>query len=126
MPALCQRTAPGGSFQESCSRNGKTVKPMRKLFLVSQEHGGPWDWSKGLEEQTLFAEHARFVDDLVRRGVIVLGGPLDDQHVLLVVNAPGEEDVRAHFVGDPWMTNGMVAITAIRPWTVLLDSSRDD
>jgi uncharacterized protein YciI len=99
---------------------------MRRLFLVSQEHGGPWDWSKGLEEQALFAEHARFVDDLVREGVIVLGGPLDEKLVLLVVDAQSEEDVRAHFLADPWVTNGMVAITAIRPWTVLLDSSRDD
>jgi uncharacterized protein YciI len=100
------------------------VKSARQLFLVFQEHGGPWDWSKGLDEQALFAEHARFVDDLVQRGVIVLGGPLDEQQVLLVVDAQGEKDVRAHFVGDPWITNGMVTITSIRPWTVLLDSSR--
>jgi uncharacterized protein YciI len=96
---------------------------MRQFFLVFQEHGGPWDWTKDLREQALFAEHARFVDRLVEKGVIVLGGPLDAKNVLLVVASGSEEDVRAHFVGDPWITNGMVTITAIRRWTVLLASS---
>ena len=96
---------------------------MRELFLVYQEHSGPWDWSKDLREQALFAEHARFVDDLVEIGVIVLGGPLDEKHVLLVVDAESDEDVRAHFVTDPWIKAGMLTITAIRPWTVLLDGT---
>lgn len=96
---------------------------MRELFLVYQEHSGPWDWSKDLREQALYAEHARFVDDLVKIGVIVLGGPLDEKHVLLVVDAENDEDVRAHFVTDPWIKGGMLTITAIRPWTVLLDGT---
>jgi uncharacterized protein YciI len=94
---------------------------MRELLLVYQEHGGPWDWSKGLREQTLFDEHARFIDDLVENGVVVLGGPIDEKNVLLVVDAPTVDAARARFADDPWIKNGMVTITAIRPWTILLD-----
>lgn len=94
---------------------------MRQLSLVHQRHGGPWDWSKGLREQESFDEHARFVDGLVEEGFIVLGGPLDERDVLLVVRSESEASVRARFATDPWIENGMLTITAIRPWTVLLE-----
>jgi hypothetical protein len=70
---------------------------MRELFLVYQEHGGPWDWSKGLREQSLLAEHAQFVDNLVEKSVVLLGGPLDEKHVLLIVDAATADEARTHF-----------------------------
>ena len=94
---------------------------MRKLFLVSEEHGGPWDWSKGLREQELWDEHAAFMDALVEDGFVVLGGPLDEKDVLLVVDADDEASARARFAPDPWIENGMLTITSVRPWTVLLE-----
>jgi uncharacterized protein YciI len=94
---------------------------MRRLFLLSLEHGGPWDWSKSLREQELWDEHADFMDALVEDGFVVLGGPLDEKDVLLVVDAPDEEAIRARFAADPWIVNGMLTITAARPWTVLLE-----
>jgi len=96
---------------------------MRELFLVYQEHGGPWDWWKGLREQSLFAEHAQFVDNLVEKGVVVLGGPLDEKHVLLIVDAATADEARTHFADDPWIENGMLTITAIRTWTALLNGT---
>jgi uncharacterized protein YciI len=98
---------------------------MRRLYLVYQEHGGPWDWSKSLREQALFSEHAEFVDRLVEQKIIVLGGPLDEKEVLLVVDAVSDADVREQFADDPGIKNGMLTITAIRPWTVLLDGAVD-
>lgn len=94
---------------------------MRRLFLVYQQHAGPWDWSKGLRDQELYEEHARFVDELVDQGFIVLGGPLDERDVVLVVNSDSEASIRARFATDPWVVNGMLAITAIHPWTILLE-----
>lgn len=94
---------------------------MRQLLLVYQQHGGPWDWSKGLREQELFDEHARFLDGLVDEGFIVLGGPLDERDVLLVVQSETEASVHSRFAGDPWIENGMLTITAIRRWTIFLD-----
>jgi uncharacterized protein YciI len=94
---------------------------MRRLFLVYEQHGGPWDWSKGLREQKLWDEHARFMDALVDEGFVLLGGPLDDRDVVLVVESDSEESVRARLATDPWIENGMISITAVRPWTVLLE-----
>ena len=94
---------------------------MRTLFLVAMEHGGPWDWSKSLREQELWDEHAGFMDTLAEEGVVVLGGPLDEKDVLLVVDADDEESARERFAADPWIENGMLTITGVRPWTVLLE-----
>ena len=94
---------------------------MRKLFLVYEEHGGPWDWSKGLREQEGWDEHVAFMDALVEDGFVVLGGPLDEKDVLLVVDGKSEDALRERFAADPWIENGMLTITAVRPWTVLLE-----
>src|SRR4051812_7988249 len=69
---------------------------MRRLFLVYERHGGPWDWSKGLREQEQWDEHARFMDGLLDDAFVVLGGPLDERDVLLVVD--GESGVGARAV----------------------------
>jgi uncharacterized protein YciI len=94
---------------------------VRKLFLVHEERGGPWDWSKGLREQQGWDEHAAFMDSLVDGGFVVLGGPLDEKDVLLVVDSEREEALRERLAADPWIENGMLTITAVRPWTVLLE-----
>ncbi len=98
---------------------------MRELFLVSEQHGGPWDWSKGLRDQDSFEEHARFMDRLVDDGFVVLGGPLDERDVLLVVVGDSEASVLARLAPDPWVVNGMLSITEVRPWTVLLEGRLD-
>jgi hypothetical protein len=97
---------------------------MSGFFLVYAQHGGPWDWSRGLREQDLWDEHALFMDGLVEDGFVVLGGPLDEKDVLLVVASDGEAAVETRFAADPWIANGMLSISAIRPWTVLLDGRR--
>jgi uncharacterized protein len=96
---------------------------VRQLFLVYEQHGGPWDWSKSMREQQLWDEHAAFMDGLVDDGFVVLGGPLDERDVMLVVEAESEATARERFATDPWIENGMLEITAVRPWTVLLDGS---
>jgi len=95
---------------------------VRRLFLVYERHGGPWDWSKGMREQDLWDEHAAFMDGLVDDGFVVLGGPLDAKDVLLVVAGEDPESIGERFASDPWLENGMLEITEIRPWTVLLEA----
>jgi uncharacterized protein YciI len=94
---------------------------MTELFLVSERRGGPWDWSKDLREQEQFDEHAEFMDRLVDEGFVVLGGPLDERDVLLIVQSETEAELPARFELDPWIQNGMLTITRIRPWTILLE-----
>jgi uncharacterized protein YciI len=91
-------------------------------FVVRLERGGPWDWSRGMREQDGWDDHARFMDELVDSGLIVLGGPLaGGRETLHIVSAPSEEAVRARFAEDPWAANGMLRPKAIERWTILLD-----
>jgi uncharacterized protein len=92
------------------------------LYVVRLERGGPWDWSRGLREQDGFDEHARFMDELVDEGFILLGGPLEgERDTLHVVRAPSEQAIRDRLADDPWATNGMLTVKRIEGWTVLLD-----
>jgi len=92
------------------------------FFAVRLERGGPWDWSRDLREQDGWDEHARYMDSLVDEGFVVLGGPLSDgRDVLHAVSAPSEQAVRERLAHDNWAQNGMLTITSIEPWTLLLD-----
>jgi uncharacterized protein YciI len=74
-----------------------------------------------MREQALWDEHARFMDDLVDTGFVVLGGPLEGgRRVLLIVSAEDEAALRARFADDPWIQNGMLTVSHVEPWTVLL------
>jgi uncharacterized protein YciI len=75
-----------------------------------------------MREQDGWDEHARFMDDLVADGFILLGGPLDGgREVLHVVAAAGEAEIHERLAADPWTPNGMLTTTSVERWTVLLD-----
>ena len=95
------------------------------FFAVRLKRGGPWDWSRDLFEQDGWDEHARFMDTLVADGFIVLGGPLaGEREILHAISADSEETVRERLAQDNWHRSGMLTITSIEPWTVLLDGRR--
>lgn len=92
------------------------------LYVVRERRGGPWNWANDLREQEGFGDHAWFMDGLVESGFVVLGGPLEgDRQVLLVVDAPGEEAIRERLAADPWIRSGMLTVTSIERWAILLD-----
>lgn len=95
------------------------------MFHVVRLRSGPqWDPSKPLEEQSGWPAHAAFMDDLVDSGVVVLGGPLADEHrVVLAVEAGSEDAVRAVMARDPWSETHLRTET-IEPWTIRLDGRR--
>ncbi len=92
-------------------------------FLVTVRRSGPeWDPSLPLEEQSGWPEHADFMDGLVERGLIVLGGPLADEvRVVHAMEAESEEVVRAVLARDPWSGSHLV-VEAVEPWTLRLDA----
>ena len=91
-------------------------------YVVRLRRGGPWDWSRDMREQVGWEEHARFMDDLVDAGFILLGGPLEgDRDTLHIVVAESEGAVRERLAEDPWAPNGMLTPASIERWTVLLD-----
>ena len=94
-------------------------------FLVVQKRSGPeWDTSRPMEGQTRWLAHAAFMDQLVDDGFVVLGGPLTDEHrVVLVIESDSEDQIRARFARDPWAGTHLVVDT-IERWTIRLDGRR--
>ena len=77
---------------------------LHRVFFVVLRHAGPqWDPSQPMEKQSDWPAHASFMDGLVDAGFVVLGGPLADEHrVVLVVEAESEDAVRSTLARDPW------------------------
>jgi uncharacterized protein YciI len=65
--------------------------------------------------------HAAFMDGLVDAGVVVLGGPLADDHrVAYAAEAESEDALRATIARDPWSETHL-QVDTIQPWTIRLD-----
>lgn len=91
------------------------------FFVVERRRGPQWDPSRPMEEQTDWPAHAEFMDGLVDTGFVVLGGPLvDEERVILVIEADSEADVRATLARDPW-SGTHLAVESVEPWTIRLD-----
>jgi len=57
-------------------------------------------------------------------GFVVLGGPLADEHrVVLVVEAETEDAVRTTLGADPW-SGTHLSVDSVEPWTIRLDGRR--
>jgi hypothetical protein len=95
------------------------------VFAVTTAKGANWDRTRDIREQPFFDQHAAFVDGLVDRGVIILGGPIasdDDEDIaLMAVDAPDESALRSVFDADPWTAHQVFRIKAVRAWTLWLD-----
>jgi uncharacterized protein YciI len=95
------------------------------MFLVILRRSGPrYDPSLPLEEQSDWPAHASFMDGLVDSGVIILGGPLADEHrTAHAVEAESEEAVRATLARDPW-SGTHLEVDSIDEWTIRLDGRK--
>jgi uncharacterized protein YciI len=93
-------------------------------FVVLRRLGPDWHRGLPLEQQSHWPEHADFMDELVDRGFVVLGGPLaDEERVVLAVEATSETEVRETLGRDPWHGSHLV-IDTIDSWTIRLDGRR--
>lgn len=98
---------------------------MKTRFIVVQAKGPSWDPTRLRREQTLWDEHAAFMDQLTAEGFIVLGGPLgegDGEDALLVINAPDEDAIIATSKKDPWIKAGILKIKTIQRWIIFLEA----
>ena len=95
---------------------------MPTYLTVRRGRGPAWNPARPLREQELWTEHAAFMNALAAEGLIVLGGLLGDgAEVLLVFDSTSEEVVRARLAADPWTKAGLLEISRVEPWTVLLE-----
>jgi uncharacterized protein len=95
------------------------------VFAVITARGANWDRARDIREQPFWDEHAAFADQLVARGLIILGGPIatgaDEDIALLAVEAADEPAARSIFDADPWTVHQVFRIKSAWPWTVWLD-----
>ena len=97
---------------------------MATFHVLVHRSGPQWAPERPLEEQSDWPAHAAFMDELVDAGFVFLGGPLADEHrVVLAVEAESEDSVRATLARDPWFGTHL-EIAAIEPWTIRLDPRR--
>jgi uncharacterized protein YciI len=96
---------------------------MPRHFLVITTRGPSWDTARGRREQAGWHEHAAFMDALVERGTIILGGPLadpnDGDHTALLFQADSEDEIRRWMAEDPW-SDRLLRIQDVQPWSLWL------
>lgn len=93
-----------------------------ELYLVGYRPGPDWDPDKPRREQAGWEEHAAFIDALSERGVVVLGGPLDERRALLVMQHQHGSTLQAQLAEDPW-NDGVLTIEYVEPWRLWLRPS---
>jgi uncharacterized protein YciI len=91
-------------------------------FAVTLVHAPGWDPSRPIRSQDGWDEHAAFMDGLVADGFLIVGGPLGNgERTLHLVQASGEDEIRARLAEDPWASAGLLRVGAIEPWALWLD-----
>jgi hypothetical protein len=99
---------------------------MRTRFVVTLIKGQAWDEAKPMRSQAHWTEHAALMDQLAADGFIVLGGPLGDENiVMLVMQTSDESEIRSIFADDPWIQTHVREIGSIQRWTILLESGHN-
>jgi len=100
---------------------------MKTTFVAISAVGPNRDPSKQVREQPFWDEHAEFIDQLVEKGFISMGGPLLDQRgmprgALLIVKAEDESEVREKLKNDPWFEKGILKLESITRWEIFIDT----
>ncbi len=97
------------------------------LFVVVEEQGPNWNSGSPMQSQVGWDEHAQFIDSLESRGLLVLGGPLQNpagHRAMVVFDAPDEATVRQLLGQDPWMRSGILRVREIESWELLVGRIR--
>ena len=95
---------------------------VRAVRVAVRWRAGP-AWRSGPpEEQADWDEHAAFIDDLVERGIFVMGGPFADlSGSLTLLENVTEDEARELVARDPFVANGVFVLDDLRAWNVYVD-----
>jgi hypothetical protein len=98
-----------------------TVRFMERAFVVLRSRGPAWDDSKPLEDQSDWAAHAAFMDELFEHRFVALVGPLEGtRDALLILRASAASEIVERLASDPWTTSGVLVTKQISPWQIRL------
>jgi uncharacterized protein YciI len=98
------------------------------LFAVTRKAGTAWA-AGGIFDQPALDEHASFMNTLADEGFLRLAGPLAQTEkgharVLLIVEAESEAEIHRRLAPDPWTQAGLLVITGIEEWNVIVGGER--
>jgi uncharacterized protein YciI len=98
---------------------------VKKYFAIERHQGPQWQHAVPMRGQLRWAEHAAFMNELAASGKIILGGPIGSEgEVLLIADVPTEAEAQAMLEADPWTGMGLLVVSRVREWTILLESRR--
>ncbi|HQU26157.1 MAG TPA: hypothetical protein PLS29_03900 [Acidimicrobiales bacterium] len=91
-------------------------------FLLTRHRTGPsWDPTRPMEAQSDWEEHARVMDALVARGVLIIGGPAGaGERVVLVCEAATAQELLDALEDDPWTRSHL--IDEVEPLSIRIDA----
>src|SRR6266849_2250440 len=94
----------------------------RIVRVLVRWRAGP-TWRSGPpEDQPGWDEHAAFIDDLIARGTLVMGGPFADHSgSFSILENVGEDEARELVGRDPFVANGVFVLEGVRAWNVYVD-----
>jgi uncharacterized protein YciI len=98
-------------------------------FAVIRGAGPGWTAGTAAYDQPGVDDHSTFMNELARRDVVLLAGPLagtdgSPLRALVIMDAEDEADVHAQLADDPWATTHRLQIISIEPWHPLLGAER--
>ena len=98
---------------------------MTRHVIVRFRAGPTWEPGGPVREQPGWDEHAAFVDALVERGTIVMGGPYSDNSgTMMLLEGVDAAEAERILADDPFIENGVFLLEEIREWTVFVDELR--
>lgn len=100
---------------------------MKHTFVLLWAPGPAWVLGKSVREQAYWAEHAAFMDQLFENGTVIMGGPFSDGTGALVLVEEEEERIVAElFANDPFVINGIFALSSLKEWQLFLDARQGE
>jgi uncharacterized protein YciI len=98
---------------------------MKNVFLAISSAGPNRELSKDTRQQPFWDEHAKFIDQLVDDGFILMGGPLvNEGGAVLIFNAEDESEVREKLKNDPWTKQGILKLESVKRWEIFIDARK--
>ena len=115
-----QETKPAAQAQPQAHAHdhGQAAQAWHVLF----ELGAKFDPKVDLMKHPTFADHYKFVHDLVHSGELYVGGPLLESPTsgkvtgaAMLLRGKDEKSVRERLAGDPFVTGEILKIASVRP-----------
>jgi uncharacterized protein YciI len=98
-------------------------------YVIRSEQGPAWNPALTMREQTLWTEHAAYLNSLLSADKMILGGPIGDGNpyrAMAVFIASSEAEVRARLDEDPWYRAGVLRVVTIENWNMIATNDKLD